>query len=163
VVTTEITERSIRTSSTSAIALIYQSLTDVVALRTEIFGGLPLCPRAFRAWHGERVDIRKPALGWRRSGALSPVAPASKRSVYRRDPDPWIVGLRLPILAWFDSSLCWAPSLDDRAGSVRMSLVQGQLEWFERTVFKLRKFAKRIRTGEPITYGDLSSVQKADF
>jgi hypothetical protein len=38
-----------------------------------------------------------------------------------------------------------------------------QLEWFERTVFKLRKFAKRIRTGEPIAYGDLSSVQEADF
>jgi hypothetical protein len=43
-----------------------------------------------------------------------------------------------------------------------MSLVQGQLEWFERAVFKLRKFAKRIQTGEPNTYGDLSSVQKAD-
>ena len=38
-------------------------------------------------------------------------------------------------LPWFEYHLCWAPRLDGSAGFVRMSLVQKQLEWFERTAF----------------------------
>jgi hypothetical protein len=35
----------------------------------------------------------------------------------------WIVGLGLPVLAWFEKDLGWVPSLDLRASSARTPLV----------------------------------------
>jgi hypothetical protein len=52
-------------------------------------------------------------------------------------------------LPWFEYHLCWAPRLDGSAGFVRMSLVQKQLEWFERTAFLGRNSSKRVQCGEP--------------
>lgn len=45
--------------------------------------------------------------------------------------DPPIVVWRMRVLAWFETYLYWAPSLDGCTGFVRMSLANRHLERFE--------------------------------